>query len=144
MVMKDFKFHTLFYLKLGAVVAGIPLGIIGAKKHSKVLITLSFLSFLGAYGLSEAAKKRGAQVEVATDIKTENLGKEIFTANCTVCHGADGKAGVGGASDLSVSTLSTEEAGKVIVGGRNSMPKFSYEGEQLKALTDYLESLKKK
>ncbi len=143
-VMKGGGFHTLFYVKLGAVVAGIPLGIVGAKKHSKVLVALSFIAFLAAYGLSEVAKKKGAQVEVAADVKAENLGKEIYTANCTSCHGADGKAGLAGASDLSASTLSAEDAAKVINEGRNSMPKFNYQGEQLTALTNYLDSLKTK
>lgn len=145
MVMKDFNFHTLFYVKLGAVVAGIPLGIVGAKKHSKVLVTLSFLSFFAAYGLSEVAKKKGAQVEVATEnIKVENLGKEIYVANCTSCHGEDGKKGLSGATNLATSTLSADEAAKVITEGRNMMPKFNYEGEQLKALVNYLDSLKTK
>jgi len=144
-VMKDGNFHTLFYVKLGAVVAGIPLGIVGAKKHSKVLVALSTVFFLGAYGLSEVAKKKGAQTEVVVEEgKTQNLGQEIYNANCSSCHGTDGKKGMAGASDLSTSSLSAEEASKVINEGRNSMPKFHYEGENLKALTNYLDSLKTK
>jgi cytochrome c553 len=146
-VMKDGPFHTLFYIKLGAVVAGIPLGIVGAKKHSKVLVTLSTLFFFGAYGLSEAAKGKGVQKEISQEVKTENLGKEIYTINCSSCHGADGKQGSMGASDLSATTLNTEEISKVINEGRRGksiMPKFNYQGEQLKALTNYLNSLKTK
>ncbi|MFZ9846698.1 MAG: c-type cytochrome [Flavobacteriales bacterium] len=146
-VMKDGPFHTLFYVKLGAVVAGIPLGIIGAKKHSKILIALSTIFFFGAYALSEIAKGKGVQKEISQEVKVENLGKEIYTTNCSSCHGADGKQGSNGASDLSATTLNTEEISKVINEGRRGkgvMPKFTYEGEQLKALTNYLDSLKTK
>ncbi|MFM7021644.1 MAG: c-type cytochrome [Flavobacteriales bacterium] len=143
-VMKDANFHTLFWVKLGIVAAGIPLGIIGSKKHSKVLITLSFLCFFVAYGLSEVAKKKAVvqEIEVADASK---LGMELYNANCTSCHGEDGKKAMGGASDLSTSTLSQEEAKNVITNGRNGMAPYGgvMKAEDIDAIAAYLQTLKK-
>ena len=143
MVMKDGNFHPLFYMKLGAVALGIPLGIIGSKKHSKALITLSFLCFFGAYGLSEVAKKKAVVQKVEVQDQSQ-LGIELYKVNCVACHGEDGKKGLGGASDLSASVLSEGDAKNVITNGRGAMAPY---GEQLKeedinALATYLQTLK--
>ncbi len=41
-----------FHLKLTLVVLGIPIGIIGFKKNSKLLVLLSLLMFLYVFGLA--------------------------------------------------------------------------------------------
>ena len=143
--MKDGNFHMLFWIKLGAVLAGIPLGIVGAKKHSKVLVTLSFLCFFAAYGLSEVAKKKAVVQEVHVE-EPAQLGMELYKVNCSACHGEDGKKGLGGASDLSASILTEEEAKNVITNGRGSMAPYGgqMKEEDINALANYLQSLKGK
>ncbi len=70
------------------------------------------------------------------DGETSDVGVEFFEARCAACHGLDGKAGLSGASDLSVSTLTDDEIRKVIMEGRNAMQPF-------KLLIDSDESLEK-
>ncbi|MCX6182368.1 MAG: c-type cytochrome [Bacteroidetes bacterium] len=145
MVQKGGGFHMLFWIKLGIVAAGIPLGIIGAKKHSKALVTLSFLCFFGAYGLAEVAKKKAVVQEVVVE-EPSQLGTELYKVNCVACHGEDGKKGLGGASDLSASVLSEEEAKNVITNGRGGMAPYGgqMKEEEITALATYLQSLKAK
>jgi cytochrome c553 len=145
MVKKGGGFHILFWIKLTVVAAGIPLGIIGAKKHSKALVTLSFLCFFAAYGLAEVAKKKVVVQEVVVE-EPAQLGIELYKANCTPCHGEDGKKGLGGASDLSASILSEEEAKSVITNGRGNMAPYGgqMKEEDIAAMATYLQSLKGK
>ena len=49
-------------------------------------------------------------------------GKELFSQHCASCHGADGKLGLSGASDLSKSKLSVEQISEILDKGRNGMP----------------------
>lgn len=74
-----------------------------------------------------------------------NVGKELFEQSCTACHGYDGKAGVGGANDLTISTLNPEEIEDVIKNGRKTMVAQPYaysNDEELKELIDYVLSLR--
>ena len=144
-IAKDGKFHFLFWIKLGAVIAAIPLGIIGAKKHNKGILIASVVLFLGAYGLSEAAKKRSANIEIAEDTKPSELGKELFNAQCASCHGEDGKKGLAGAADLSTS-LDQLTISNAIVNGKGNMPpmpNISSDTTNLNAVIKYVQTLKK-
>ncbi len=51
-------------------------------------------------------------------------GAVLFGKNCVVCHGADGRLGLNGARDLSLSILTLEERINVITNGRNLMTPF--------------------
>jgi len=70
--------------------------------------------------------------------------KAIFTTKCTLCHGADGKLQIAGASDLSKSSLSLEETILVISNGRNTMTPYKdiLTEEQIQSLAEYLESFR--
>lgn len=72
-------------------------------------------------------------------------GAELFEIQCGICHGEDGKLQIGGATDLSTSTLSKEERLQVIVNGRGDMMPFRgrFRDSELKALVNHLDSLKK-
>ena len=67
---------------------------------------LAFLAVLA--GLLIAAC--GSSNEEPTYVQPQNSGdadgKSVYMDTCNVCHGPDGKRGVSGASDLSVSTMS--------------------------------------
>ena len=93
--------------------------------------------------------KRQEVVEVITDPANEQYnitvhGAALFTAQCIVCHGADGKASFSGAKDLSLSTKSADEIIETIKNGKNTMPKMAniYSQQELKALADYVKSLR--
>jgi len=72
-------------------------------------------------------------------------GSAIFRKNCVVCHGADGKLGMNGAKDLSMSVLPVEERINTITNGRNVMTAFKelLSPEEIKAVAYYTMSLKK-
>lgn len=72
-------------------------------------------------------------------------GKSLFEARCSACHGADGKAGIMGAFDLTTSTVSHEGMVAIIKNGRNAMKAFANEmtSEEIEAVASYAESLKK-
>ena len=49
---------------------------------------------------------------------------ELYSQLCQSCHGLDGKKGLSGAKDLSISTLSLNETSEIITNGRNNMPQY--------------------
>ena len=71
-------------------------------------------------------------------------GKNIYSMNCTPCHGADGKLGVGGAKDFSLSELSFDEKIDVITNGRNTMLAYGniLSTAEISAVAGYVETLK--
>lgn len=74
-----------------------------------------------------------------------NSGADIYNNNCVVCHGADGKAGMTGATDLSTSVLSHEAAVNVVMFGRNGMRAFNeLSKDEVEAVVAHIETLRKK
>jgi len=73
-------------------------------------------------------------------------GAALFESKCVLCHGGDGKRGVGGATDLTISTLSHDSAVKVVSNGRLAMRPFKEEmsAEEIEAVVRYAESLRGK
>src|SRR4051812_6509673 len=129
--------ESYLIIKIVLVFAAIPLGIIGIKRKKKALAILSVLIFVYVWGIAVKrdanvfAGRKMIQEEVGPDSiidknKTMNIdnAKAIYTSQCVRCHGEDGKAGVGGAKDLSISTLSAQEKEIVIINGKGLMPPF--------------------
>lgn len=114
---------TMFWVKLVCVFVSIPLAVIGFKKSNKALAVLSLLLIISAYGLAEMSK-RVAKKEIVVKAN-EDLGKAVYNAQCSNCHGTDGKLGLAGAKNLGVSNLSKEEIVSLINNGKNAMPKFN-------------------
>jgi cytochrome c6 len=69
-------------------------------------------------------------------------GKEIYNEKCTLCHGDNGKLGMAGAKDLSVTQLPHAGIVEIISKGKNTMA--SYKGvlspEQIEAVASYIET----
>lgn len=132
------EIKNLMIIKLVMVFASIPIAIVGFKKGIKVMAVLSLLLLIGAYGLAEISKKQGMKTSAVS-------GKEIFRANCTKCHGEDGKAAIMGATDLTLSTMDFNQKILIVEEGKGAM--VGYKGqltpEQIKAVTEYVETLKK-
>lgn len=72
-------------------------------------------------------------------------GAQLYSDNCVICHGQDGKAGMSGATDLSTSVLSHENTVDVIANGRNGMRAFSnqFSKEEIEAVAKHVETLRK-
>lgn len=131
------EINQFMILKIVLVLASIPVAIIGYKKENKIMATLSFFLIIVSFSLAYKANDAKAGEQIAsTD------GKEIFETKCASCHGADGKLGLGGAKDLSATTLAQPEIVKIIINGKNTMA--SYRGvltdEQITAVTAYIEN----
>lgn len=134
---------TLLIIKIIIVFASIPLAIIGFKKGKKVLAVIAFVMIVAAYGLAEMNKKHkssAVEIPAATSVN----GQEIYTANCARCHGDDGKAGLSGAADLSISAMDLNTKTEVIKNGKGMMDAIvGLTDEQIKAVVEYTEALKK-
>ena len=72
--------------------------------------------------LTSCSSNEGA----STDEPTEVSGAQLYQENCVICHGDDGKAGISGATDLSMSRLSEDSIKHYILQGKKSMPPFSF------------------
>lgn len=76
---------------------------------------------------------------------SNEMGAAVFKTHCQLCHGVDGKLGLNGAKDLSVSALSIDERKNLIRNGKNAM--IAYENilspEEIEAVAKYTMSLKK-
>jgi mono/diheme cytochrome c family protein len=108
---------------------------------SIIAIALTAGIFVYSCGGSESNTKtesKGAETVAAS-------GAQLYSDNCVICHGKDGKAGMSGATDLSTSVLSHESTVDVIANGRNAMRAFSnqFTKEEIEAIAKHVESLRK-
>ena len=73
--------------------------------------------------------------------------KALYAIHCDACHGADGKAGVSGAANLSISKLSDKEIENTILNGneKGMMPfkDMITNPKDIKSLVDYVKTLRK-
>jgi uncharacterized membrane protein SirB2/cytochrome c5 len=138
------EIKPLLIIKIIVVFASIPVAVIGFKKRNKVLAVLSLLMIVGAYGMAEMSKKQKITSSKTNDMLIIN-GIEIYKANCTTCHGEDGKLALMGAKDLLISTLDMDAKIEIIKNGKGAMTPFASQlsDEQIKAVAEYTESLKK-
>lgn len=72
-------------------------------------------------------------------------GQTLYEANCTTCHGNDGKLGVLGAKDLSVTAFTKDQMIEIITNGKNTMTPFAamLSAEETNAVAEYVQTLKK-
>ena len=136
------EIKTMLIVKIVIVFASIPVAIIAFKKSNKALAAVSLLMIISAYGLAEMSKKHNT----TTAAPAGNNGQEIYSANCSRCHGDDGKAGITGASDLSLIQLDNAGIEEIIKNGKGAMTGFvgALSEEQIKAVVEYVLLLKSK
>jgi uncharacterized membrane protein SirB2 len=132
------KFDYLFYIKIVMVLAAIPLAIIGFKKSNKALAVISLLLILGSFGLAEVYhKKKG--ISKGAEIASDSLdGKVLYEANCSSCHGNDGKLGLSGSKNLAVTELDESGIKDIVVHGKGLMPAAQVNDEQAAAIAQYV------
>lgn len=138
--------NTLLIIKIVIVLLSIPIAIVGFKKGNKFLAALALIMIIGAYGLAEASKgkrERGSDIETVKTSDSNNLGKTVYEAKCVNCHGPAGNAGVAGAKDLTVTTMGKDEIKAITKNGKGMMPPVELTEEQLDAVAEYVQSLKK-
>lgn len=82
-----------------------------------------FAVFLYGCGPNEKASTT-LSTSLNQSAATISDGAAIFQKNCKICHGADGKLGLNGAKDLSMSVLSLPERINIITYGKNLMTPF--------------------
>lgn len=146
------NFTTLQYMKISFVLGSIPLAIIGFKKKNKALAIISVVMIFLAYGLAEMNKKAAkVEIELTDNTNPENPtydinahGKQLYSSYCETCHGADGKKGLAGAKDLSISALDDAQKTEVISNGKNAMAayKSAMNEQEIKAVVSYINQLK--
>jgi mono/diheme cytochrome c family protein len=73
-------------------------------------------------------------------------GQSLFNLNCALCHGRDGKLGLNGAKDLTVSMLTKEEMIATVEQGRGAMMPYRdiLTSKEIDAVVTYVRSLQKK
>ncbi|MFM7496827.1 MAG: c-type cytochrome [Bacteroidota bacterium] len=142
-----------FWIKLGAVFVAIPLAVVGYRRHNKALATLSLLLVVYAYGVSETKSARMIKTDFAeagrqlalqshpelSAVVTEPMdssgktnanydlvahGKSVFLSQCALCHGEDGKKGLGGAKNLQETRLDKNQIMDLLLNGKNTMPSY--------------------
>ncbi len=71
-------------------------------------------------------------------------GELLYNMQCANCHGRKGNMGVGGAKDLSVSTLSRDSMITVVTRGRGTMMPYGelLDRKQIQAVVDHAMSLR--
>lgn len=156
------------WVKLGAVIASIPIGIVGFRKRSAVIAALSVVLIAGAMGLAYAkpaflTKSAPPMPEVTTNGETGKTGEDkskeapnkemaemiaaghqlYYQKTCNTCHGDDGKMGYMGAKPLNETALNDKEMAQIIVNGKTPMPaNKDLTDKQIKQLIAYVRSLK--
>lgn len=117
------------------------------------ILGLSFTSCQGkkADDSSDKAAASAPAAPAATDavaaaeVPVNAEGKKIFETYCMLCHGMDGKLGLNGSKDLSISTISLPERITQVTNGKGLMTPFKeiLTEAEIKAVAGYTMSLKK-
>jgi mono/diheme cytochrome c family protein len=101
---------------------------------NKVVIPLFLMVLILACG-----GKQNNEAKSAAD------GEAIYKKYCTVCHGVDGKLGLNGSKDITISKLTEAERIEQIKIGKNTMTPFKgiLSEEEIKAVAAYSMTLTK-
>lgn len=94
------------------------------------------LSMLASCGENPSSKR-----EIGKSIS----GQDVYAKHCTMCHGDDGKKGLSGANDLSISALNSEETVKIVKMGKGGMAGYKHvlSEEEIEAVLEHIQALKK-
>ena len=106
---------------------------------------MALLLIIASYGLGEMGKKgKKTNPQEFANVEAAQLGQSIYEKKCMNCHGADGKLGLSGSKDLTVSVLTREEKIIAIKEGKNAMMSFKdqLDDEQINAVVDYVSQFK--
>jgi mono/diheme cytochrome c family protein len=113
----------------------------------------SWLTFATAWAADEPPAKRNPLEShdfdrPADDPATVARGKQVFSVNCSFCHGSDGRGGEGGPNLLRSPLVLNDQKGEIIaavvLNGRvdKGMPKFNLPRDSVTDIAAYLHSIK--
>lgn len=109
----------------------------------KLAIFAFVVASIYACGSKDTSKNDNAMS--SSDSKPKVDGAAIFKQHCELCHGADGKLGLNGSKDLTVSELDLNERIAQISKGKGLM--IAYENilslSEIKAVAEYTMTLTK-
>ncbi len=75
--------------------------------------------------------------------KERPTGKQLFNMNCSLCHGRDGKLGLNGAKDLTVSALNKAEMIALVNHGKGVMMPYKdvLTAQEIDAVVEHVRTL---
>lgn len=115
-------------------------------RFSFILMVLILLAGCGGNSGNDDSSDKASSPKVVTPAPVDNVaaGEKIFRTYCIVCHGIDGKLGLNGAKDLSVSQLTTEERILQVTKGKGLMTPFEgiLNPDQIQQVVEYAETLR--
>ncbi|MBL7953330.1 MAG: cytochrome c [Flavobacteriales bacterium] len=87
----------------------------------------------------------GSTADGDTTTAEKATGQSIFNMNCSLCHGRDGKLGLNGAKDLTVSTLTKPEMVAIVRSGKGAMMPYKnvLTPKEIDAVVDHVRTLGK-
>jgi len=90
-------------------------------------------------------KTKSSKKVVKKETKPSIDAATLYDQKCALCHGKDGKLGLAGAADLSMSVLSTQQKVNMITKGQGAMPSFAGQlsEAEIKAIVKEVNKLKK-
>lgn len=134
------EIKPLLIAKVGLVFLSIPIAIIGFKKRNKILGALALLMITASYGLAEIAAKNKAKISSDAVTADGKINAQIlYVDNCATCHGDNGKLGLSGAKDLSVTQMDKVTIQQTIINGTPVMKPVPLSAEQAAAVAEYVE-----
>ena len=133
------KYDYLFWIKLVMVFTSIPVAVVAFKRGNKILAALSLLLITGSYGIAEVYSKRKGIAKTDAAVAASSDGKELYEANCRLCHGDDGKLGALGSKDISATSLDQPGITKVILEGKGLMNAINVTEEQAGSIARYVD-----
>ena len=110
-----------------------------------LILALTLASCAGGGNESSQSESAPAEKETAAaPVDNKAAGENIFRTYCITCHGIDGKLGLNGAKDLTVSEISMEERINQVTNGKGLMTPFKdiLTEEQIQQVAEYTVSLK--
>ena len=101
---------------------------------NKALVFLLIAALAGACSQSGSGSQTSA-----------SPGETVYKKYCVLCHGLDGKLGLNGSKDLTISKLTLEERIIQVTKGKNTMTPFQgiLSPEEIKAVAEYTMTLTK-
>ncbi len=113
------------------------------RKIAAILTALTVFALVSCESAEEKISRKTASAQNAGSVSLAPDGMAIFRKNCVTCHGANGKLGLNGAKDISVSTLSIEDRVNIITNGKKLMTPFAavLSPEEIQAVASYTQTL---
>lgn len=108
---------------------------------------MSYANYIKTFVLALFAAGCGSEIPPSTSSSVEATapdGRTIFRKHCVTCHGIDGKLGLNGAKDLTVTTMKDEEKQLQIKVGKGAMNPFKdiLSEAEIEAVVQFTNTLK--